>query len=242
MAITFDPIPRLGDRVMEVTTTQGTGPYVLGGALPGYQRFAADGIVSVQTYYCAFAVDSNGVPTGAWELGRGTVDAGGTTLTRDTITKTSNGRDGNPIDWLPGTRRIMAVLPVEAIERIPGTQSSIGFDPTDFSANQGSWTVTSEAVLYNRINVSDGVTAWQIYLSWFGSAGSNVVAGAPTQLKIRLASNGGRYYGPASALSYSTVPGLYVAFNGDGWAYLVKADGSAFADGPVGFFGVVMIF
>jgi len=47
MAITFDPIPRLGDRVMEVTTTQGTGPYVLGGALPGYQRFAADGIVSV---------------------------------------------------------------------------------------------------------------------------------------------------------------------------------------------------
>jgi len=242
MAITFDPIPTLGDRVMEVTTTQGTGPYALGGALPGYQTFKADGIVGVPTYYCAFAVDSNGVPTGMWELGRGTVDASGASLTRDTVTKSHLGRGGTPVDWPPGARRIMSVLPVEAINRLPGTESDLGFDPTDFSANQGSWTVTSDAVLYNRLSVTSGASRWQIYLSWFAGAGTNVVAGAPTELRIRLATNGGRYYGPASPLTYSTVPGLYIAFNGDGYAHLQKPDGSAFADGAVGFFGVVTIF
>lgn len=84
------------DRVLETSTTTGTGALTLAGAVTGYKTFATaerdDGAViqvgDVVPYYIE-AVDANGVPTGAYESGIGTYSAAAT-LTRTTVLKSSN--------------------------------------------------------------------------------------------------------------------------------------------------------
>jgi hypothetical protein len=94
--------------VHETSTTTGAGTYTLAGAVTGFQSFAAvaDGN---SCYYCAQEVDSNGNPSGGWEVGIGTYTAAGTTLSRDSITASSNG--GSAVSWAAGTRRIFLVSP-----------------------------------------------------------------------------------------------------------------------------------
>jgi hypothetical protein len=84
------------DRVLETSTTTGTGALTLAGAVTGYKTFATaerdDGsaiqVGDVVPYYIE-AVDANGVPTGAYESGIGTYSAAAT-LTRTTVLKSSN--------------------------------------------------------------------------------------------------------------------------------------------------------
>lgn len=84
------------DRVLETSTTTGTGALTLAGAVAGYKTFATaerdDGSViqvgDVVPYYIE-AVDANGAPTGAYESGIGTYSAAAT-LTRTTVLKSSN--------------------------------------------------------------------------------------------------------------------------------------------------------
>lgn len=66
----------VADRVLETTTTTGTGNFALGGTSPGYQAFASVAAVGDTFYYAAYAVDSSGVPSGDWETGTGTFAAG----------------------------------------------------------------------------------------------------------------------------------------------------------------------
>lgn len=84
------------DRVLETSTTTGTGALTLAGAVTGYKTFASakrdDGtaiqVGDVVPYYIE-AVDGNGVPTGAYESGIGTYSAAAT-LTRTTVLRSSN--------------------------------------------------------------------------------------------------------------------------------------------------------
>lgn len=100
--------PLYYDRVMESSTTTGTGTYTLAGAITGYQSFAvvADGN---SCHYCAMEVDGNGNPSGGWEVGLGTFTLAGTTLSRTTILASTNG--GAAVSWAAGTRRIFLVAP-----------------------------------------------------------------------------------------------------------------------------------
>jgi hypothetical protein len=75
----------MADRVAVVTVVTGTGPASLGVARPGYQTFAA-GLGDGPCYYGL--IDD---VTGEWEVGIGTLSAGGLTLTRDTCLSSSNG-------------------------------------------------------------------------------------------------------------------------------------------------------
>lgn len=59
--------PRFSDRVLEISSTISTGPYVLGGAIAGYQSFSAVGDGN-SCYYCAVDVDASGTPSGDWEV------------------------------------------------------------------------------------------------------------------------------------------------------------------------------
>ena len=70
------------DRVLETSTTTGTGTYTLAGAVTGYQAFSAVGDGN-EAYDRAMAVDGSGNPTGGWEVGLGTCTLSGTLLARN---------------------------------------------------------------------------------------------------------------------------------------------------------------
>jgi hypothetical protein len=78
------------DRVLETSTTTGTGALTLAGAVTGFRAFG-----SVMTspsdvcWYSLWAVDANGNATGDYEEGLGTYSASNT-LTRTTVLRSSN--------------------------------------------------------------------------------------------------------------------------------------------------------
>lgn len=102
--------PLFADRVRETSTTTGTGTLNLAGAVTGYRTFVAGVGTGNTCYYCIEAVDSDGVPSGDWEVGLGTVtDAGTDTLSRTTILASSNA--GAAVNLAAGTKNVFQVFP-----------------------------------------------------------------------------------------------------------------------------------
>jgi hypothetical protein len=93
------------DRVQEVSTTVGTGTLTLGGAVLGFQSFAAIGNANT-TYYAI--VDP---VTYDWEVGIGTYTSSGTTLSRDTVLSSSTG--ASPVSFVAGTKNVFCTYPSE---------------------------------------------------------------------------------------------------------------------------------
>ena len=80
-------MPRFADRVKEtVTGTPGTGSITLGGAVSGFQTFAA-GFSTMRPCVIVYAIEDGT----AWEVGNGTLNSTGTTLTRDLLRSSSTG-------------------------------------------------------------------------------------------------------------------------------------------------------
>jgi len=76
---------KLNDRVKETSTTSGTGTLTLGGAVTGFETFAAGIGGDNTTYYCIF---ENG--TNNFEVGFGTLNSGASTLARTYVISSSN--------------------------------------------------------------------------------------------------------------------------------------------------------
>jgi len=76
---------KLNDRVKESSSTTGTGTFTLGGAVTGFETFAAGIGGGNTTYYCIF---ENG--THNFEVGFGTLNGGASTLARTNIISSSN--------------------------------------------------------------------------------------------------------------------------------------------------------
>lgn len=112
-------MPVLADRVLEVSTSTGTGALALAGAVPGFRMFLAGVGDGARCYYTVEAVDADGIPTGAWEVGIGTYTAAGSTLTRDTVLSSSNG--GALVDFPAGGKRVFVALPSAATPLAPLT-------------------------------------------------------------------------------------------------------------------------
>lgn len=91
------------DRVKETTTTTGTGALTLSGAMTGFRAFSAVCSVGDTCRYGIQAVDSNGLPTGDWEVGYGTYSASNT-LTRTTVVDSSNA--GSAVSFSAGTKQV----------------------------------------------------------------------------------------------------------------------------------------
>jgi Chaperone of endosialidase len=89
----------LADRVKETTTSPGTGTATLNGAAAGYQSFSAGIGASNTTYYTI--ADQSG---SNWEVGYGTIGAGGTTLARTTVLASSN--SGSLVNFSSGTQDV----------------------------------------------------------------------------------------------------------------------------------------
>jgi hypothetical protein len=94
----------VADRVLETSTSTGTGNFALAGASTGYRAFD-DVMANGDTcYYCIEAIDANGNPSGAWEVGLGTFNDTDT-LVRTTPAASSNA--GAAVDFAAGTKRVM---------------------------------------------------------------------------------------------------------------------------------------
>ena len=76
---------KLNDRVKESSATTGTGTFTLGGAVSGFETFAAGIGGNNTTYYCIFENGSN-----RFEVGFGTLNAGASTLARTNVISSSN--------------------------------------------------------------------------------------------------------------------------------------------------------
>lgn len=152
----------LADRVLETTTTTGTGTVTLAGAQTGYQSFAAIGDGN-STYYAI-------VGTSQWEVGIGTYTASGTTLSRSTVLASSTG--GSLIDFSAGSKDVFCDFPAYAANR-PILES------LNTIANNYTLTTGRNGVSVGPVTVAPGINVtvpsgqtW-LLLNSAGNSGSN---------------------------------------------------------------------
>lgn len=93
----------LKDRVLETTTTTGTGSLTLDGAPSCYQSFNAAIGVGNTTYYAIFSTVAD-----QWETGLGTLSSSNV-LARTTIYESSNG--GAAVNFTAGTKNVFVTFP-----------------------------------------------------------------------------------------------------------------------------------
>ncbi|MGC4395997.1 hypothetical protein [Hydrogenophaga sp. T2] len=98
----------IADRVLEASTSSGTGPFALAGAVLGYRAFSAVCALTDTVPYYIEAVDAAGRPTGDWEFGLGTYSAANQ-LTRTTIRGSSNG--GLAVSFPAGSKLVGLGVP-----------------------------------------------------------------------------------------------------------------------------------
>ena len=94
----------LNDRVRETTTTTGTGAVALGGAVSGFETFAA-GIGNSNTVYYAIVHRT----AAEFEVGLGTLDGDSSDLTRTTVISSSN--SDSAVNFSSGTKDVFCTLP-----------------------------------------------------------------------------------------------------------------------------------
>lgn len=97
----------LKDRVQELTTTTGTGAFLLNGATPSFQDFNTAIGIGNTCYYAAVHQDAS---LNEWEVGVGTV-SGATTLDRTIILSTSS--LGPSTNFSVGAKLVFVTLPAE---------------------------------------------------------------------------------------------------------------------------------
>jgi len=93
------------DRVKETSTTTGTGTLTLAGAVNGFKSFADIG----NGNQCYYAIVGVAVPS-EWEVGIGTYTASGTTLSRDTVLRSST---GSKVSFSAGTKEVFVTYPAD---------------------------------------------------------------------------------------------------------------------------------
>ena len=113
------------DRVRETSTSTGTGPVALNGAVQAFQDFTVIGDGNT-TYYTI--VDAQ---TGDWEVGIGTYTLATTTLSRDTVLESSNAN--NLVNFAANVKDVFVTYPAErsvyteGSAIVPATTSRLGF-------------------------------------------------------------------------------------------------------------------
>ena len=94
----------LADRVLETTTSTGSGTITLAGAKQGYQTFSLAIGDGNQTYYTIASQTE-------WEVGIGTYTSSGDTLSRDTVLSSS--ASGGKVTFSVGTKDVFVTYPSE---------------------------------------------------------------------------------------------------------------------------------
>ena len=124
----------LNDRVLETTTTTGTGSLTLSGAPSGYQSFNDGVAVGNTTFYAIF-----NTVAAEWELGLGTLSSS-TVLARTTVYSSSNADAAVP--FTAGTKNVFVTLPASKLDgtTIGSVSPAVGTF-TDLTLSTGVLTV-----------------------------------------------------------------------------------------------------
>ena len=109
----------INNRVRETTSTTGTGAVTLGGAVGGFQTFAA-GIGNLSTTYYAISINTEN----EWEVGRGTLNADSSTLTRTEVLESSNGDAA--VDFSAGSKEVFCTFPSEKVVYLDASDNQVG--------------------------------------------------------------------------------------------------------------------
>jgi len=109
----------INNRVRELTSTEGTGAVTLGGAVGGFQTFAA-GIGNDNTTYYAISINSEN----EWEVGLGTLNSDSSTLTRTTVLESSN--SDSAVDFSAGSKEVFCTLPSEKAVYLDASDAQVG--------------------------------------------------------------------------------------------------------------------
>ena len=147
----------LKDRVLESSTSTGTGTFTLTGAQTGYQSFSVIGNGNT-VYYTIQGKDANGNLTGEWEVGTGTWSTGNT-LSRDTVLESSNANA--KVVFSAGSKDVFCDLPAE----VAVYQDSLGTVTAPQLATS-STTSTTPTLSFNgsNTNLASGATVSGSYL------------------------------------------------------------------------------
>ena len=108
----------INNRVRELTSTTGTGDVTLGGAVGGFQTFAAGIGNNNETYY-AISINSEN----EWEVGRGTLSADSSTMERTEVLESSNGDAA--VDFSAGSKEVFCTLPAEKAVYLDASGASV---------------------------------------------------------------------------------------------------------------------
>lgn len=151
----------VADRVLETSTTTGTGAYTLAGAVIGHITFANAPLMvtgSTCDYYAEDVNATSGVLLGAWETGLGTWSTGGI-LTRTTVYASSNA--GAAVSWAAGTRRVGLGLLAKTIVTLgaTGANGNAAFFENDQTITDNyTLTVGKNAGSFGPITITNGIT------------------------------------------------------------------------------------
>lgn len=182
------------DRVVETSTTTGTGTFTLAGAVTGFQAWSVVGNANT-AHYVIEAIDAGGVPTGDWETGIGTYTSSGTTLARTTVLASSNG--GSLVNFGAGTKRVILTLPASPTDgglakgwvQFNGTGTIAANDSFNVASltdnGTGDYTVNWSAPFANGnyavgsiIKFSDSYSAASNYTAEVAAVASNPATGS----------------------------------------------------------------
>lgn len=167
------------DRVLEVSTSTGTGPFTLSGAIAGFRRVGAVCSVSDTLWYYIEAIDADGTPTGEYEYGLGTYSASDQ-LTRTAVRGSSNG--GAAVAFATGSKLVGIGVPAPSSAQVKtewrnalrGASVALASGATvNTDAAAGTYctlTLATNATLANPTNLVDGMTLmWRIKQDGTGS-------------------------------------------------------------------------
>jgi len=205
----------LKDRVLESSTSTGTGSFTLTGAQTGYQSFSAIGNGNT-TYYTIQGKNPDGTLTSEWEVGIGTWSTGNT-LSRDTVLSNSLGTTAK-IVFSAGAKDVFCDLPADKaiVQDATGNASVTGvFTASSLATN--SYTSTTPVLSFNASNsgFASGATVANSYLQTVLQNKSSTSSASTNYVLSNDLGTDSSYYGEFGMNSsvYSSSPTDFFSLN-----------------------------
>lgn len=140
-------MPVLVNRAYVNTATTGTGTITLGTAVSGYQTFGSAGLATGDIV--AYTIEDGT----AWEVGSGTYNSTGPTLTR-TLTQSSTGS----LLSLSGTAKVFVTIRAQDVMPTGGGKDQIFYENGQTVTTSYTLTTGKNALSAGPITINSGVT------------------------------------------------------------------------------------